>query len=262
MLLTSQQDFQRCLTRNEDGQYVAQYKNLTFKSVYQPIYLANRQMVGVEALLRIYDEKAEPIRPDLYFSSESISDVDKLNVERLSRVIHIRNFSQSQYRDLHLFLNVLPAAGEHLAIEDLSNGLLANRLKDLNIQHSQLVMEIVELTAQNESLLKIAIDRLGEFGFHIAVDDYGINASNRQRVEKFKPDIIKMDRSLLVDFMQGKRAALNSGIALARRLGSKVVIEGIETHEQLTAMLELGVEYYQGYFLATPHPITPQVDDV
>lgn len=259
MYLTTKQHFVSCLCTADDGQIFGCYKELTLSSVYQPIFDANSDAVGVEALVRIKDRDDNMIRPDLYFSSPDISDQDKLNVERLSRVVHLRNFAQSNYRHLRLFLNVLPAAGEHLAIEDLSGGLLANRLKDLNLCHSQLVMEIVELTAQNEQILQTAISRLDQYGFNIAVDDYGVNASNRCRVESLKPHIVKMDRSLLLDYMKGAKQELLSGIALARSIGSKIVVEGIETQAQLSAMLDLKIDMFQGYFLAMPNPLAPSL---
>lgn len=257
MFLTSREDFVHCLRKTSDGQFIAKYKDLSLSSVFQPIFKQELIPVGVEALVRIKLNSGDMIRPDLFFSSSDVSEVDKINVERLSRVIHLRNFAQSKYRHFQLFLNVLPAAGEHLAIEDLHNGLFASRLNELSISHSQMVMEIVELTAKNEQILCDAITHLDENGFRVAIDDYGVNASNRQRVELLKPHIVKMDRSLLLDFMQGSRDGLLSGIELARKIGASIVAEGIETQEQLTAMRNLNIDMFQGYFLATPESALP-----
>lgn len=252
MILSTREQFTQCLEQREDGQYIAHYKSLTLSSVYQPIYTKQTSMVGLEALLRITRKDGSSVRPDLFFSSDNIPLDDKVNVERLSRVIHIRNFAQSKFRDRKLFLNILPVVGDAMAVIDMTESLLATRIKELGLSLDQIVIEVVEHEHANEDLLKTAMKKLSEIGFHIAVDDYGVEASNRARVETLSPDIVKMDRSLMLDYMQGNQAAMISGIELARTLGCQVVIEGIETQEQLDAMRALDLNMYQGYFLSMP----------
>ncbi|MCG6299617.1 EAL domain-containing protein, partial [Vibrio vulnificus] len=92
----------------QGGQFVSRYKEMTLRSVFQPIYKKDLTVVGLEALVRIQCDDGSIIRPDHFFHSDEISPIDKLNVERLSRIMHIRNFAQSSYRDKKLFLNVLP----------------------------------------------------------------------------------------------------------------------------------------------------------
>ncbi|WP_159736982.1 EAL domain-containing protein [Vibrio atypicus] len=255
MILTSKSQFQRCLEVDNKQQYIAKYNELVLSSVYQPIFDLRDEIIGVEALVRIKDSQGNAIRPDLFFSSDSFSTVDKVNVERLSRVIHIRNFSQSDFRAKKLFLNVLPIAGEMLAVEDLKNGLLIRRLRNLNLKSSQLVMELIELNCLNEDYLKIAMSRLKENGFNVAIDDYGVCASNQARVNAIEPHIIKLDRSLLVSYCEGDKAPLLDSIQVAKRVNATTVIEGIETEEQLNMMRALNIDMYQGFYLAIPEPL-------
>ncbi|EGU38260.1 diguanylate cyclase/phosphodiesterase domain 2 (EAL) [Vibrio ichthyoenteri ATCC 700023] len=255
MILSSQHQFQKCLSFTDERQFVATYKELKLRSVYQPIFNKCNKTVGVEALVRIQNGTQQNVRPDEFFHSKSVTLEDKINVERLSRVIHIRNFSNSKYRDLNLFLNVLPSACEFFALEDIRIDLLSQRLKSLDIKNDQVVMEVVELDSTNDHFLKVAMDRLAKNGYKIAVDDFGMEASNHQRVELLKPSIIKIDRSLMLDYMHGITEPIINGINLARRINAKVVVEGIETREQYEAMKKLDVDYYQGYFLAMPQPI-------
>ncbi|KJY83914.1 diguanylate phosphodiesterase [Vibrio galatheae] len=261
MILVTEQQFVDCLSFNDENQYIGKYKNLTLSSVYQPIFDSMHTIIGFEALVRIHDEDSGAIRPDQFFHNESINFDDKINVERISRALHIRNFSRSQYSHLKLFLNVLPSAGEYFALENISSSLLNQRLKAIGLDNSQLVMEVVELDASNEDNLKLAMHRLSEFGFNVAIDDFGVNASNRTRAEQLQPDFIKFDRSLLLSYMSGDRSPLVSGIQLAKRLGAKVVVEGIETKQQLSAMRTLGVDHLQGYFLAMPEPLASVFDN-
>lgn len=255
MLLSTQQQFQACISTCEDGQFIAHYKSFTLRSVYQPIFNSSSQVIGVEALVRITRDNKNQIRPDLFFHSDTYLMEDKINVERLSRVIHIRNFAQSQYKHLRLFLNLLPSVGEYFAVQDMKTSLLHQRLNDLDISTSQLVMEVVELDACNETSLKYAMKNLEKNGFNIAIDDYGTRASTKERVTTIKPSIIKIDRSLMLSYMLGNQEPLLNAIQLAKDIHSKVVVEGIESQEQLDAMLLLNIDMFQGYFLAMPEPI-------
>lgn len=255
MILSTKQQFVDCLSINKNLQYVATYKELELTSVFQPIFDRNDQIIGVEALVRIQHMIEGTVRPDLFFHSDDTNFDDKINVERLSRVIHIRNFARSKYRHLQLFLNVLPSAGEYLALESIDSSLLSQRLKALGLESSQIVMEVIELEATCEDGLRRSMDKLAENEFQIAVDDYGVNASTQQRVEQLNPDIIKIDRSLMLSYMSQDKSPLLSSVELARRLGAKTVVEGIETQEQLDAMRNLDVDMFQGYFLAMPNPL-------
>lgn len=255
MILSDRNEFVNCITVDLDMQYIARYKDLILKSVYQPIFDHNMVQVGVEALVRITNSAGDVIRPDEFFHSPQTNACDKINVERLSRVIHIRNFSQSTVRNLQLFLNVLPDVGELFATENISNSLLTKRLKELNICNSQIIMELVELDANCEVQLKHAANSLTDNGFKIAIDDFGSNASTEARVRHITPNILKVDRSLMIDFEKGNHDQIHLALDLAKQINAKTVIEGIETQEQLEAMQALGFDMYQGYHLAMPVPI-------
>ncbi|MEL7292648.1 MAG: EAL domain-containing protein [Pseudomonadota bacterium] len=255
MILSTQQQFVDCLALNEQSQYLANYQSLTLNSVFQPIYDVKKRMIGLEALVRIHHKEQGAIRPDLFFHSDLYSFEDKMNVERLSRVIHIRNFARSKFRHLKLFLNVLPSTGEYLALQNIDTSLLAKRIKALNLDNSQFVMEVVELDAPDKSKLEQAMKKLAQSGFSVAIDDYGVQASNRERVEQLRPSIVKLDRSLMLAYVNGDQFPLLSGLQLAKKVKAQTVVEGIETLQQLEAMHQLKIDMFQGYFLATPEPL-------
>ncbi|MGC9494070.1 EAL domain-containing protein, partial [Vibrio genomosp. F10] len=127
---------------------------------------------------------------------------------------------------------------------------------------SQIVMEIIEINANNELLFVEAIKKLSSAGYRIAIDDFGACASTSERVTDVHPDIVKIDRELLLAYMDGDAKRLDEGIALARSIGAEVIIEGIETYEQLEAMTKLDLDMFQGFYLATPKPIRTSVKHV
>lgn len=236
-------------------QFIAQYKNMTLRSVFQPIYKKDFSVVGLEALVRIQCADGEIIRPDHFFHCDDFSPIDKLNVERLSRIMHIRNFARSSYRDKKLFLNVLPHAVERLALEELSNHFLLKTIREANLSPDQIVMELIEVKVDCEQELRTATRSLRRNGFLWAIDDFGIAASTQERTRNVLPNIIKLDRSLLKKYEDGDTQPLLSALEFAKEMKSLTVIEGIETEQQLALMKLLNLDMYQGYFLAMPHSL-------
>lgn len=257
MILSDPQQYQQYVTFDPDGQYIAHYKGLTLRSVFQPIFAREQRVVGVEALVRIYTHYHTQIRPDRFFHSELYGLIDKLNVEYLSRLIHLRNFVLSHYRHLKLFLNVLPLSG-HAVNQHLSDSLLSHRLDELSLTHDQVVMELVELESDDDAQLKIATRSLSGQGYGIAIDDFGCRASNQARVDLLQPDIIKFDRHLLTEYMQGNTRLLLNAIDVAKQANAQTVVEGIETAQQLSAMQALDITMFQGYHLGMPEAIVPK----
>ncbi|MEF1310925.1 EAL domain-containing protein [Vibrio mytili] len=244
-----------CISRQEDGQYTAQYDNFTLRSVFQPIYKKDISIVGLEALVRINLPDGTEIRPDLFFHSKTINISDKLDVERLSSIIHIKNFAQSRFRNNKLFLNILPVAAEMIVKVPKFGHVIQKTFSFSGLKQKQVVMELTELGSGNETFLYKATEYLSNNGFQLAIDDYGVNASTIERVKSVRPDIIKMDRSLLLMYEDGNQSALLEALHLSRKLGAQTVIEGIETEYQLNLMKTLGFDMYQGYLLALPQTL-------
>ncbi|MFC5081109.1 putative membrane protein YjcC [Vibrio thalassae] len=199
----------------------------------------------MEALVRLFDQHGQPVPPHLFFQNDDVSLIDQLNVDRLSRAIHLRNFSMSSYKNRLIFLNFLPISCERLAAEGLKASLLLSRLKALQIDKKRVVVELVELTAFSARTLACAARQLGEEDFLIAIDDFGCKESSPERVEQVKPNILKLDRQLLFDYMEGNQSALLTAIKLAQHSGAKTVIEGVETKEQLAAMKQLNIDFFR-----------------
>ncbi|GMQ48787.1 EAL domain-containing protein [Vibrio sp. 10N] len=213
----------------------------------------------MEALVRLVDLNGDPIPPNLYFQNDQITLADQLNVDRLSRAIHLRNFSMSQYRERLIFLNFLPISSERLAAEGIRSSLLMSRLKALQLDCRRVVVELVELTAFSPKSLASAAKHLTGEEFLIAIDDFGCKESSPERVAQVQPNILKLDRQLLIDYMDGTTQPLINGIAVANECNAKTVIEGVETAEQLAAMKALDIDFFQGYHLAMPQTLYPRL---
>jgi predicted signal transduction protein with EAL and GGDEF domain len=98
-------------------------------------------------------------------------------------------------------------------------------------------------------------------GATIAIDDFGPGFSNLAMLERLQPSIIKIDRSLLIRADRARSLViLGAAIGLGQALEARIVVEGVETKEQLSLVVSLGCDLAQGYFLAPPMPVADLTD--
>ena len=92
------------------------------------------------------------------------------------------------------------------------------------------------------------------FGFTVALDDFGTSYSGLDRLAMLVPDVVKLDRQLLagIDRDPRRRAIVASMAALGQQLDTRMVAEGIETQEEAKILRELGIRYHQGFWYARP----------
>ena len=93
------------------------------------------------------------------------------------------------------------------------------------------------------------LTRLRDAGIGIAVDDFGTGYASLAYLTSLPLDMIKIDRGLIADIVGGERdrIVVKAMIQLARELGLKVVVEGVETHWQLRLLADWGCDLYQGF---------------
>ena len=106
-----------------------------------------------------------------------------------------------------------------------------------------------DLAQANEGLLALLA-----LGSRIALDDFGTGHSSLTHVQKLPLDRIKVDRSFVAEVTSDptSRAIIKTTVDLCRNLGISCVFEGIETEEQLDALLGLGGTVMQGYLFGRP----------
>ena len=103
--------------------------------------------------------------------------------------------------------------------------------------------------------MRSLVDLLRSRGFLIVLDDVGSGHSNLDRIPFIKPDLLKVDRTLIarIDTDYHKRGTLKSLVDLGRKIGALVVAEGVETEGEAMVALELGADLLQGLCLGRPN---------
>ncbi|RXJ68703.1 hypothetical protein CS022_24055 [Veronia nyctiphanis] len=107
--LINQEDFEAHLVLEANGDVTAMYRHISLTSVFQPIFNRAREVMGYEALCRVTDDNGQHICcTDIFYQCcDENWVIHQHNLDKLSRVVHLRNFSQYNV-DCSLFLNVLP----------------------------------------------------------------------------------------------------------------------------------------------------------
>ncbi|MGA2583284.1 MAG: EAL domain-containing protein [Tepidisphaeraceae bacterium] len=215
----------------------------------------SRGVVGVEALSRGQMGAVTPsgnlIPPVQLFRMASEEGLS-LTLEKLCRTTAMQTFAKlPRNEDLILFLNFDAAALEQ---DQSCLAELMKEIADAGLNPRNVAIEILESAFKDTQRLQ---DRMEEFranGFPLVLDDVGTGYSNLDRIPLIKPDILKLDRRMVMGIEDDyhRQETFKSLVQLSRRIGALVVAEGVETQRQAMMALELGADLLQGFFLGTP----------
>lgn len=210
--------------------------------VYQPIIkLEPHGLVGYEALARF---PVEPVRtPDQWFSEAAeIGLQEELELAVLRKALQVVEHLPA---DVYLSLNVSP--------DTILKGSLVQALEAYPPE--RLMLEITEHASISDyARVTTELAPLRRQGLRLAVDDAGAGFASFRHILNLKPDVIKLDFSLIhhIDSDRNRRALAAALIRFAEETGSKVVAEGVETEAELQTLRELNVNKVQGYLLGRP----------
>lgn len=224
--------------------------NKQLQPQFQPLVdLKDGQVFGYEALIR------GPKGGDMRRFGAMFRAADKASMVSWFDIACIEQcFARAAALDLrkHLFVNM---EAEGLAYLDLNERPLALRAREHGLSPGRIVIEITERQAVEDfPQLTQYIARLREQGFKIAIDDAGAGYNSLYTIAEMRPDFVKIDRSLTrnLNTVGERRALMAALVQFARQIGTAVLAEGAETREELATLIELGVNYGQGYLMGKP----------
>ena len=135
--------------------------------------------------------------------------------------------------------------------------MLGQALADARVDPRYLILEITETTLiQDMAATSRRLEALRELGVRLALDDFGTGYSSLSYLQRFRVDMLKVDRSFVAAHRAGSDGSTLAGaiISLGHALNLQTVAEGIEDIEELDWVRGLGCEYGQGFHLAEPMP--------
>ena len=232
------------------GRESLRWEGASLVTRFQPIYCVRREScLGFEALVRAWDENGAVVHPEDLFARTA--DSDRTLLDWACRALHLRNYATVDPGDRTLFINIHPEA----AVRDARRTReFAELVRYYGLSPKRVCVEILEAPCSSEKLLREAVEGYRDLGATIAMDDFGVGCSNFDRVVSLRPDVVKIDRSILAG-AAGKdkaRRMLPVMIELLHEFHTKVAVEGIETRAAALLAIEAKADYLQGYFFATP----------
>lgn len=243
-------DLDHSFLRLSEGEVVGQFLGLELKSVFQPLFsVSSDQDVAHEALLRVTDREGRQLQPCEAFSLPASPD-QMVFLDRLCRVVHAGNFVRQSIPG-DLFLNI---EGRHLLAASNHGQTFESLLKVCGLTPERIVLEILEARIDDLERLQEAVAGYRSRGYRVAIDDFGCQHSNFDRLWLLNPDIVKLDRSLMVQAEVNPRVrrVLPKLVEIIHELGALAVCEGIENQLQNDLALDAGADLLQGYFYARP----------
>lgn len=231
---------------------VVEIDNKLLSSVFQPIYsFSNQACIGFEVLVRgkSADTGFKVPVSDCLTVPQSMSEADYR--KQLNR-LHLQNWQTLRPENNWLFLNL-----DFQGVTELSDICLLDLFNEFQFQGHEVVIEVVESEIADEALFEDIIFALRAMGCLIALDDFGAGHSNIDRIWKAQPDIVKLDRGVLLEATRSARgqSVLRNLTKLIKEAGSICLLEGIETQEQALLAMEAGVDLVQGFYFARPDKV-------
>ncbi len=228
--------------------------NRSFEVYYQPIYsLEDKCYTNMEALVRLNNTPIGNIPPDEFISiaekNGDILAIGEIVLEKVCAFIKEHHPEQMGIKGIHVNLSVVQCMQENIYSR------LMKIIDRYNISHGLIDFEITESTADNTSdnIGRIMTD-FGKNGIHFSLDDYGTGYSNQSNLMKYPYSIVKIDKSMIwaCDTNPKASISLKYTIAMIKDLDMAVLAEGIETEKQKEFLIEIGCEYFQGYYFSRP----------
>ena len=226
------------LTDDERDRLDVTLRETRFKIVYQPIVdLRRKTIFAYEALVRAELFRSPPEMIECAVRAGRLGE--------LGRAMRERTVNDCSTHPL--FVNIHP--------DELNERYLVQPDDPLFRHPEELYLELTEAVPLSKldvsaSVLKEIADR----GVHLVVDDLGSGYSNLRYLADLNPRVVKIDRELVMGLQQGSRrfTLMRNLVRMCNELGALVVGEGIETAQELSAVVDAGVQLGQGYLLARP----------
>lgn len=232
--------------------------NRYLSSVYQPIVsLKDGRIYAYEALSRIIYKGASINIAQLFERAGELGFLWEL--EKICRTNALKNASNKP-KGTKLFLNV---DGNVLRDSKFKKGFTKEKLQKYALDAKEIVFEITERSDFNDyNLMWEVMQHYREQGYEVALDDLGSGYSGLNRLQMIKPYYIKIDYELIHELHKdkSKKSLVRMLVKYCSDMDCKLIAEGIETVEELKCLINLGVEFGQGYLLGRPKEAFEKID--
>jgi diguanylate cyclase (GGDEF)-like protein/PAS domain S-box-containing protein len=229
--------------------------NNSLELYYQPqVENKSGKIIGLEALLRFFPPSGGNIPPDVFIPiAEKAGMIVEIGEWVLTNACQQKQRLKELGYDLRLSVNI---SGKQLNHPGLVS-TLSKALKQSGVEPHTLQLEITENSMFDN--INYAIDiikQLKTLGIRIAIDDFGTGYSSLGYLTQLALDTIKIDKSFAHNITQdtNRMAVVRGIVAIAQAMEVEIVVEGVETKDQLNFFRSLGCQIIQGFYYSAPVP--------
>jgi EAL domain-containing protein (putative c-di-GMP-specific phosphodiesterase class I)/ActR/RegA family two-component response regulator len=158
-----------------------------------------------------------------------------------------------------LFINTQPRSMTNPSFAPV----VIDLVKEAGFHNSEIVFELTEQqTIVNPQAFAKTLGKLRDQGFQIALDDYGVGFANLRLVQDLRPEYLKLSGYFCRDVHKDpfKQMIVKATGEMCHQLGIPVILESVETADELEVVRSLNIDYGQGYFFARPAPAADFLD--
>lgn len=243
------------LRNEDDGSWTASYGPFTLHSALQPIFSQDAEgyleIQAFEGLIRP-TRAGDPVRPAEFFPQ--VAREDSAMIDSLCRTLHIFNTGAMRRRNARLFVNFHP--GLFITNADIrrEGELIKLAAREAGMTPDRIVCEITQKEDDSHDMLAQFVGELRQHGFRIAIDEYGADERDADRLKLMRPDFVKFEADWVKDFLENSAgsALLRHMVRTFREQGILTIFEGLEDLRQVDICRTLEVPLLQGYALARP----------
>lgn len=229
-------------------------ENGEFDLYYQPIVNAFGAIEGAEALLRWRNGQGEFVPPAHFIPvAEDMGLILPLGDWVVDKACaDLKRWNESGYPDFYVSVNF---SAKQFIHEEMV-GKLSAAIKKSGIDPKNLKIEMTETSLMRDPEMarkKMEQLKIRHPGLSIAIDDFGTGYSSLSYLSDFPVDLLKIDRSFVLNFRREQNARIiNTIIALAKNLRLDVVAEGVETVDQYRYLSSRDCRNFQGFYFGKP----------
>jgi len=232
---------------------------------YQPIVdLRTGEVYAYEMLMRSQIESLKS-PAEIIEVATAQSKLERLEMMVIMNALRHVNELATTHKKVKFFINSIPTK----QISDKDYDYI-----EQNYAHifDRVVIELTERENDSPAHMHDKVSFIRKVGASVAVDDFGSGYSNELRVLSMNPDIIKIDIDLIRGICRDldKRQLVQNIISFCSPRGIRIVAEGVESFDDLSTLVEMKIDYVQGFYLGRPEyelreisePVRKQIQDL
>ena len=217
------------------------------KYAFQPIVSATDGSVyAYESLMRVTSESIKNIGEVLRLAKaqSKFTEIEILTFEEVFKLIA---FNKDKFEDKKIFINSISST-------ILPNNIVNTIYNKYSDFLNKIVIELTESEDLDDTRLNKKKKIIEDFECFVAIDDYGSGYATESWLLQVSPDFVKIDMSLIrdIDKDNERKKLVGNIIQYNKDNNIKTIAEGVETYDEMSTLIELGIDYLQGYYLGKP----------